>query len=332
MLYITTRNSADTYTAFQTLRNDLSLDGGRFVPFRLPRVTTETLLQMQYASYNEIVAQILNLFFPGRLTASDVEMCLGADAANLVPMRHKIILAELWHNGSYDLSASVDALSHRILNAGAGEAATEWMRICCRIACLFGIYARLLSTGAVDGIRGLDIAVCSGDFCSPMAAWYAREMGLPIGTIVCGCNDIADVWDLLHRGELHCSKDTPPGIERLIYGVLGQQEAARFGRACVGKLVYAPPDKPEEELGQGMFAAVISEKRRENVIRSVYRTNAYVLSPCTALAYGGLQDYRASRSESAPALILAEQGALCDAHTVADLLGVSEAELKAKTN
>lgn len=330
MLYITTRNSADTYTAHQTLRCNFGVDGGMFVPFRLPRISTETLLQMGKNSVNESVAQVLNMFFPGKLTAADVDACLSADAAKLVPMSHKIVLAELWHNDSYDVASSVNALASRILSADAVDTSTDWAHICCRIAFLFAIYGLLLSKGVTDGIRALDIAVCSGDFSTPMAAWYAREMGLPIGMIVCGCEESADVWDILHRGELHCTKNTPAGLERLVFGVFGQQEAVRFGKIRTTNGVYTSANTAEDELGQGMFAAVVSTKRMENVIRSVYRTNSCILSPRTAFAYGGLQDYRASRSESAPALILAEHGPLRNGQTVADALGITLHELKAK--
>jgi len=330
VLYVTTRTGAETYTALQTLQRDLASDGGLFVPFRLPRIGTEALLQMKSNTVSQTVAQILNLFFPGKLTEADVDGCIGKEFVQLVAMSHKIVLAEIWHNESWDISAAADALAERIQGQPTGEGASEWAAICCRVAFLFAIYALLLSKGVVDGIRALDVAVSSYGFRTPMAVWYAREMGLPVGVVVCGCDDNGDVWDLLHRGEMRCNAASPDGLERLVYGVFGQQEAIRYGNCRNKKNVYTSPEHSDEELGQGMFAAVVSKKRMESVIRNVYRTNSYVLSPQAALAYGGLQDYRAARGESAPALILAEQGALCFAQEVASALGIPADDLKAK--
>ena len=43
MLYLTTRNNADTYTAYKAITSDCGLDGGRYVPFRIPRYTSEDI-------------------------------------------------------------------------------------------------------------------------------------------------------------------------------------------------------------------------------------------------------------------------------------------------
>ena len=329
MLYVTTRNGADTHTAHQALQGSLTSDGGLYIPFRLPRISTEILMQMRSNSMSETVAQILNMFFPAKFTAADVAECAGFDSARLVGMSHKIILAELWNSNSYILDSVSLAFQNKILGTSREESISDWAKICCRIAYLFGIYGMLLAKNLADGVRALDLAVVSDDFSAPMAAWYAREMGLPIGMIICGCEDNSDVWDLLHRKELHCNcNTTPAGLERLIYGVFGQQDAQRFADACRSNKLYTAPLDTEEELGQGIFAAVVSNRRVDAVIRNVFNTNAYVLSPSAALAFGGLQDYRATCGDSTPALILADQSPLASSQFVAESLGITISALE----
>ena len=79
-----------------------------------------------------------------------------------------------------------------------------------------------------------------------------------------------------------------------------------------------------------MFAAVVSGDRVSSVISNVQRTSNYILGPVSALGYGGMQDYRAKTGESRPVLLLAERSPVCDCGFVADTIGVTEAELKAK--
>ena len=85
----------------------------------------------------------------------------------------------------------------------------------------------------------------------------------------------------------------------------------------------------EEEanaLSQGMFAAVISEKRIHTVIRQVYQTNKYMLAPSGSTAYAGLQDYRAGAGETRSALIFTEHGPRAAADAIAAAMGISGQE------
>ncbi len=68
------------------------------------------------------------------------------------------------------------------------------------IALLFGLYGaacpvRLAAKrGAGSGWLWLP-----GEFTMPVAAWYARRMGLPTGDVICVCNENSAPWELLHR-------------------------------------------------------------------------------------------------------------------------------------
>ena len=63
MLYISTRNPADSFTAHRALHHAQTADGGMFVPMQLPVFSDKDLLQMKNMTFGEVVALILNLFF-----------------------------------------------------------------------------------------------------------------------------------------------------------------------------------------------------------------------------------------------------------------------------
>lgn len=345
MLYVTTRNKNDAHTAHKTLTADKAPDGGLFVPFQMPSITKEDILALKDKSFGQCVADILNLFFSARLDGWDVDFCIGRYPVKLVPMSHRIVVAETWHNPDWNFSRMVRNLFSRIYgNDDPKDVPSSWAWIAIRIAALFGLYGQLLQQGLITPDTPLDVAVTAGDFSAPMAVWYAREMGLPIGTIICSCNDNGSVWDLLHHGQLRtdtsviptstplCDVATPSNIERLIYGAAGAAETDAFVHNCEKGSVYTPSEEGYRAIRSGMFAAVVSQNRMDSVIRNVYHTNAYSLDPYAALAYGGLQDYRASAGEAGTTLLITEQSPICSAETVAAAMGVTIQQLKERLN
>lgn len=333
MLYATTRNDNDAFTAYRTLAEGRGPDNGLYVPLRLPKLSHEELLNLKGKSFGQNLADILNLFFGARLDGWDVDFCIGKYPTKMVSMSHRILVAETWHNPDYDFSRMVHNLSSRILsNQDTDTGSTNWAWITVRIATLFALLGELQRVNLVNFDHPIDIALPSGDFAGPMAVWYAREMGLPIGNIICSCDDGDGSWDLLHQGTLQPSSAIPSDLERLIYETLGKEEARRYIDKIENGRPYSLSETKLKELNKGIFVAVISTKRRENIIRSVYQTSTYILDPGSAMAYGGLQDYRSSAGEARPALILTERGPICSADTVAEAIHISVEELKDRLN
>ena len=120
--------------------------------------------------------------------------------------------------------------------------------------------------------------------------------------------------------------------------ILRQHDAARKldGKGFIldtlcGK-TYALSTAQGQMLRLGMYPAVISWSRRESIISALYRSSAYIVDPGSAMAYGGLQDYRATEGESRPALILTERSPALSAETVSKAMGITEETLKARLN
>lgn len=335
MLYLTTRNDKDAYTAYRTLASDCGPDGGLFLPFQMPKLDADQIAQLKEKSYGQTVADILNLFFAARLDAWDVDVCIGKFFAKLVPMSHRIHIAEVWHNPDSDFARMVRNLSSRIRGTGdTNNAPTNWAWISIRIATLFGLYGELCRINMISVGQCVDIAMPSGDFAAPMAAWYARQMGLPIGNIICSCDENDAAWELLKNGELtvNPSMGQPYDLERLIHATLGQEETLRYLECFKEGKTYALSTAQGQMLRQGMYPAVISWSRRESIISALYRSSAYIVDPGSAMAYGGLQDYRATEGESRPALILTERSPALSAETVSKAMGITEETLKARLN
>ena len=334
MLYISSRNKTDSFTAHRTLCDDNAPDGGQYLPYQLPQIDVQTLEKMSTQSFGENVAQILNLFFSAKLSAWDVECCIGRVPAKIKQMSYRIVVAECFRNPRNSYRYLVENLS-RHLTQGKTAKPTVWMGIAIRISLLFAVYAFMPE----DVRLSFDVALPTGDFSDPMAAWYARRMGLPIRKIICCCNDNGAAWDLLQRGEMNTNMPLvntgvkeldhacPSQIERLIFHTLGLEQTLEYYAVCRQKGVFHVDEENFGQLSDGFAAAVVGLERIDSTIRSVYRSNQYVVSPLTAVVFGGLQDFRAKSGESQYTLILADDSPACHTDQVSTACGITATEL-----
>ena len=333
MLYLTTRSSRDAYTAQRALRESRGPDGGMYLPFRGPSFAPEDWKKLSAMPFGQRVAEILNRLFQMRLTCWDVDVCIGRNPVNIESLGHRTLVAELWHNPGQSYDYLARELAEQLLNESSCQ--SGWLSIALRIAMLFGIYGQLPG----DSSEPVDISVISGDFAAPISAYYARAWGLPIGNIVCCCNENSGLWELLRHGQLRTDTASvptilpeadvavPENLERLVYEAGGTDEVERYLASCRRGGTYAPSETVLAKMNRGLSVSVVSSSRISQTISSVYRTHRYVLSPGSALSYAGLMDYRAKAGQARNVLILAEKSPALDAERTAAALNISRQEL-----
>lgn len=335
MLYVTTRSDGDVYTAHRALHESRGVGGGLYLPFKPSYYHGEELEALLQLPFHGCVAEVLSRLFSVKLTGIDVEFAMGRRSVQLKNLGRRTIMAEVWHNpeGCY-------AYLERSIIKLMGKESTDsgsWPRIAVRIAIWFGMFAEARRAGFRET---MDVSVVSGDFAAPISAWYGRLWGLPIGNIVCCCNENNALWDLFRYGQMRTDgisipTDTPDAdvtvptdLERLIYAYGGTGEVRKYLDAVQLGKPYHVPENMLEQLRKGMYVSVISGQRMKNTIPSVYRTHSHLLSPYGALAYGGLLDYRATADVPRYGLVLEEKSPALDKETVAAALGVEPKEIQ----
>ena len=231
MLYVTTRSNADAYTVYNALTNDRCSDGGVYVPFRLPVFKPDDLLKLGNQTFNQTVAEVLNIFFALSIQGRDLDLLAGKNFTRLVTMSHKIVITELWHNIGGKLSYFENALFDKIEHEIKAPIAKNWVKVAVKIAIIFGIYGQMLKEKVINPGDTVDFSVKNDCFITPLAIAYCRAIGLPIHTIICTCDEDNSLWDFIHRGNLNTvglSDDFLDEIERLIYLTLGAKVACEY--------------------------------------------------------------------------------------------------------
>ena len=117
MLYATTRNNTDAFTAQRVLTMKRGSDGGLCVPYRIPRFSEREILSLAERSFNTNLADLLNLLFGSRLTGYDIDFTMGRYSVRLQQLGQKLIMGECWHNTDWHFSRMVRDLSALVLSS-----------------------------------------------------------------------------------------------------------------------------------------------------------------------------------------------------------------------
>ena len=311
MLYLSTRDDVNTYTAHIALSRDRAEDGGFFIPFTIPEFTKEDIAAMRKESFNQNMAKILNLFFAARLTGWDMDFYIGKSTCRSSAMTRKMAIAELWHNSDMDFDRAADRLSQRLLQDTVSMYSSWWFKVALRIAALFATYGQVTDE-ELPLHQSFDFLAPANDMIWPVAATIARMMGLPIATIVCSCREETSVWDLIHKGSLSpagFTDDMLCGIEALVALKGNCSDAKRFKECCDTRHTYSVGE--ENPFADGYYC----------------RTNRYLADPETATSFAGLQDYRAGTGAGQVALLISERAPRFYAREIMKVTGVTEQQL-----
>ncbi len=177
-------------------------------------------------------------------------------------------------------------------------------------------YARLLATGEIEDGEVINAVVPTGNFGNILAAFYAKNMGVPIGKLICASNDNKVLYDFFETGCYDRNREfiltTSPSmdilvssnLERLIYQIAG--EDAAVNAKLMGKLntdgVYRITD--EMKLGlNDFYGNYADQKETAETINRVFNEEGYVLDPHTAVAASVYEKYKAETGDLRKAVI-----------------------------
>ena len=331
MLYVSTKNFTNRFSPDDTLHTHRAFDGGAFVPEVLPSYSKADIFRLKKKSFAESVAFILNVFFEKDLNAWDVEFSVGRYPYRVTPMHHRVFMGEVCNN----LASTYEYFEKGLFDQLSGNndpetKPTYWAKVAIQIAVLFGLFGELLRRDVYEA----DLSVSAEEFISPVAAWYARSMGLPVKKIICATGNNHVFWDLIHRGECSTAAfttkpDLYAGIESLLYGVYGAGEVDRFKNCANQRCIYTLPDGIRDLFVEQYYVSVPSEDRVTATIRSLYQIHGYYASPMAAQVFSGLQDYRARTGESRNALLLSLSSPVFYIERLSSILGYTPQEIEA---
>ena len=205
---------------------------------------------------------------------------------------------------SEDFNAKLAEKNTRLSSANS----INFGRLAPQIAYYFSAYCDLITSSQIEMGDKVDFVVPTGNFGDILAGWYAKQMGLPINMMICATNENSSVWDLFTKGDYNTATpvEQPKYLECFLFARLGRDAVLRYLETSEKKRIFRVGEQELETLCDNVFCSVVSENRVESIISGMYRANGYVIDPSTAVAYGGLQDYRANGGLHRDTLLLAK--------------------------
>ena len=174
----------------------------------------------------------------------------------------------------------------------------NWGRLAPQIVYYFAAYAQLLKAGKIAFGGEVDFCVPTGNFGDILAGYYAKQMGLPVGRLVCASNQNNVLTDFLRTGVYTAKrafyKTSSPSmdilvssnLERLLWHVTGSDaEVAGLMDRLNREGSYTV--RPETLAAiQGTFACGwSSEEEVAAEIRTRWERDGYLCDTHTAVAF-----------------------------------------------
>ena len=177
-------------------------------------------------------------------------------------------------------------------------------------------YAKLLGEGELSAGEKMNVVVPTGNFGNILAAYYAKQMGVPIGRLICASNENKVLFDFFRTGTYDRNREfvltTSPSmdilissnLERLIYLVTGEDsgQTSRFMEELKAGGSYALTEEMREKL-KDFEAGYATEAQTADQIRRIYEATGYVLDTHTAVASHVCDEYRKSSGDGSKCLV-----------------------------
>lgn len=177
-------------------------------------------------------------------------------------------------------------------------------------------YAKLLKNGEIAEGEKINVVVPTGNFGNILAAFYAKNMGLPIQKLICASNENKVLFDFFNTGKYDKNREfiltsspsmdilISSNLERLIYHIAGNDadKNAALMKALNTTGVYEITPEMREKLAD-FEGGYTSEEDTAKTIKDLYDATGYVIDTHTAVAAGVYNQYKTKTGDATKTVI-----------------------------
>ncbi len=196
-------------------------------------------------------------------------------------------------------------------------------------------YAKLMKMGSIQAGEKINIVVPTGNFGNILAAYYAKQMGIPVGKLICASNENKILTDFINTGVYDVDRsfyltNSPSmdilissNLERLLYHLSGNN-----GAEITGLMENLDKNKKYEVSGSikaglaEFWAGFADVKETNKAIGKMYGENEYLMDTHTAVAYKVYEDYKKATGDQTVTVIASTASAYKFADSVVESIGI----------
>lgn len=177
-------------------------------------------------------------------------------------------------------------------------------------------YVNLFKNGEIKDGEKINVTVPTGNFGNILAAYYAKNMGLPIDKLICASNENKVLFDFFSTGSYDRNRDfiltsspsmdilISSNLERLIYRIAG--ENADKNREMMEQLSKGGTYQITEEMRSQLadfYGNFATEEETADAIKALYQNTGYVIDTHTAVAACVYEKYVKDTKDSTKTVI-----------------------------
>lgn len=193
----------------------------------------------------------------------------------------------------------------------------NWGRLVPQIVYYVSAYCDMLSKGKIKMGDEINVVVPTGNFGNILAAYYAKEMGVPIKKLICASNSNDVLTEFLKTGVYNRVRDfyttispsmdilISSNLERLLF-LLSSMDDVKVN-AWMKELKesgkYRVGDEVHSKIKAVFEAGCCNDEKTKATIAEVFEEKKYLCDTHTAVAVAVYEDYIAQSGDSTPAVI-----------------------------
>ena len=184
-------------------------------------------------------------------------------------------------------------------------------RLLPQVVYYFSAYCDLLSSEQIKMGQKVDFAVPTGNFGNILAGYYAKRMGLPVGTLLCASNKNCVLTDFFKNGSYNIKRPffrtmspsmdilVSSNLERLVFELAGRDAELTASRmhalSETGK--YSVRAEELKEMRENFYAGCTSEADTVECIYDFFMDYGYPMDTHTGVAMSVARRYEAMRED-----------------------------------
>lgn len=235
-----------------------------------------------------------------------------------------------------------DAFAEKLAEAGCRLSSANSInigRLIPQVAYYVYGYAKLAERGAIKTGDPINVVVPTGNFGNILAAYYAKQMGVPIDKLICASNKNKVLTDFINTGVYNIDREfyltnspsmdilISSNLERLLYHLAGNDgdKVKELMDALDSKKSYAIDEKIKSGM-KDFYGGFCDVEETNAAIGRMFSENGYLMDTHTAVAYKVYEDYKKETGDTKPTLIASTASAYKFAESVCEAIGLPKQE------
>ena len=190
-------------------------------------------------------------------------------------------------------------------------------RLAPQITYYFKAYRDLMDRGEIQFGDKVNFSVPTGNFGDILAGFLAKQLGLPVGTLICASNANNVLTDFIRTGTydrrrpLHKTMSpsmdilVSSNLERLLFLLSGDTElVASLMNQLNTQGSYTVPDALKAAIQAEFWAGCCGDEGAQQTIAKVWQENHYLCDPHTATGWAVADDYVNQTGDHRPMVVL----------------------------